>query len=399
MATILDNLGSLVTPDLLAQASTLVGESSGNVGRGLSASFPAILGGLLGKSNDSGAMRQIMDLLGDSRIDSSLIRNAASLLGGSGLAQSPIGELGSRFLAAIFGSQTGAVANAIATQGGVKPSSASTLLGIAAPLVMSVLGDRIRRDGLNVAGLANLLSSQRDSILKEVPAGLGSLLELGGAPRAAIRDTYAEPARRQRSWLPAAALAGVVALAALWALMRDRAPEQTAKAPPPAGQTASARVGDLPDPATFTRRLSTNFDLRAPASGIEKQVVVFIEDPAKNTEAVMWFNFDRLLFETGSAKLKPESREQLRNVAEIMKAYPKVKAKIGGYTDNVGEPAANLKLSQDRATSVVNELVVLGVPGERLSGEGYGEQHPVADNSTEQGRQQNRRIALRVTEK
>jgi outer membrane protein OmpA-like peptidoglycan-associated protein len=82
-----------------------------------------------------------------------------------------------------------------------------------------------------------------------------------------------------------------------------------------------------------------------------------------------------------------------------MKAYPKVKAKIGGYTDNVGDPDANLKLSKDRATNVMNELIVLGVTPDRLTAEGYGDQHPVADNSTDAGRQQNRRIALRVTDK
>jgi OmpA-OmpF porin, OOP family len=65
----------------------------------------------------------------------------------------------------------------------------------------------------------------------------------------------------------------------------------------------------------------------------------------------------------------------------------------------VGDPAANLKLSQDRAANVMKEIVVLGVAPERLSAEGYGEQHPVADNTTETGRQQNRRIALRVTDK
>jgi outer membrane protein OmpA-like peptidoglycan-associated protein len=86
-------------------------------------------------------------------------------------------------------------------------------------------------------------------------------------------------------------------------------------------------------------------------------------------------------------------------VAEIMKAYPKVKAKIGGYTDNTGDPDSNLKLSQDRATNVMNELVVLGVASDRLTAEGYGQQHPVADNGTDAGRQQNRRIAFRVTEK
>jgi len=105
------------------------------------------------------------------------------------------------------------------------------------------------------------------------------------------------------------------------------------------------------------------------------------------------------VFETGAPTLKPESQEQLTNIAEILKAYPAVKVKIGGYTDNVGDPATNLTLSQERATNVMNDLVKKGVAADRLTAEGYGDQHPIADNATPEGRAMNRRIALRVTAK
>jgi K(+)-stimulated pyrophosphate-energized sodium pump len=82
-----------------------------------------------------------------------------------------------------------------------------------------------------------------------------------------------------------------------------------------------------------------------------------------------------------------------------MKAYPKVKIRIGGYTDNSGDPAANQKLSEDRAGSVVTALAGLGVDPSRMDAKGYGQDHPIADNSTEEGRQKNRRVSLRVTEK
>ena len=72
-----------------------------------------------------------------------------------------------------------------------------------------------------------------------------------------------------------------------------------------------------------------------------------------------------------------------------------MKVKIGGYTDNTGNKEANLKLSQDRATNVMSELVKLGVGASRMEAEGYGEDHPVADNATEEGRAKNRRISLR----
>jgi OmpA-OmpF porin, OOP family len=396
MATLIDTLRSFVTPELLSQGSAALGESQGNVSRGLGTAFAAILAGLLAKSSDAGAMRQIMDLLMDRSVDPGAVRNPTELIGADGLARSPLIDLGSRFLSSVLGPQTGAVASTVSTNAGLKPSSGSTLLGLAAPLVMSVLGDRIRRDGLNATGLASLLSSERDSILREAPASLASLLGLGSAARSGYEE-YREPARRAGSWLGPAVLAALVAAAGLWAFSHRQPATQSAAAPE--GQTASRSLTDLPDLGTFKRTLPNSYELSAPANGIEKQVVVFIEDSGKPVDPATWFNFDRLLFETGSARLKPESTEQLRNVAEILKAYPKVKVKVGGYTDDTGDPDANLKLSQDRATNVMSQLIVLGVAADRLSAEGYGQQYPVADNATDAGRQQNRRIAMRVTEK
>jgi K(+)-stimulated pyrophosphate-energized sodium pump len=105
------------------------------------------------------------------------------------------------------------------------------------------------------------------------------------------------------------------------------------------------------------------------------------------------------LFETGKATLKPESQEQLKNVSEILKAFPAVNIKLGGYTDNTGDANANLKLSGDRAKAVEGELVGMGIATERIDSEGYGDQYPVADNTTEEGRAKNRRISIRVTKK
>jgi len=146
-------------------------------------------------------------------------------------------------------------------------------------------------------------------------------------------------------------------------------------------------------------KLPNGVELNVPELGVERKLIAFIEDKGKAVDRETWFSFDRLEFETGSATLKPTSAEQLKNIAEIMKAYPKVALKIGGYTDNVGNADANLKLSQKRAENTMQELVKLGVDAKRLEAQGYGEKHPVADNSTEEGRQKNRRIDLRVTKK
>ena len=147
------------------------------------------------------------------------------------------------------------------------------------------------------------------------------------------------------------------------------------------------------------RKLPDGIELNIPANGLETKLIDFIADQSKVVDKTTWFTFDRLQYETGSATLRPESREQLQNIAAILKAYPTVNLKIGGYTDNTGNAATNKKLSQSRAEAAMTELVRLGVAQDRLEAEGYGQEHPVASNATEAGRAQNRRTAIRVTKK
>ncbi len=148
------------------------------------------------------------------------------------------------------------------------------------------------------------------------------------------------------------------------------------------------------------KKLASGFEIKGNQNGIENQLIAFIEDAARPVDKTTWFNFDRLTFNTGSAVIDMnKSREQLTNIYEILKAFPKVKLKVGGYTDNVGKEADNMKLSTDRAKATVAALEGMGIEKGRLTPEGYGSQHPVASNDTEEGRAQNRRIAVRVTQK
>ena len=106
-----------------------------------------------------------------------------------------------------------------------------------------------------------------------------------------------------------------------------------------------------------------------------------------------------MTFETGKSSLKSESAEQLKNIAEILRAYPAVNVKVGGYSDNTGDANDNLKLSTDRASAVKSELIKLGISDARVESEGYGIEHPIASNDTEEGRAANRRTSVRVTKK
>lgn len=150
---------------------------------------------------------------------------------------------------------------------------------------------------------------------------------------------------------------------------------------------------------TFSlRKLVNGIELNLPEFGVENKLLAFIKSD-KPVDKTTWFDFDRLLFKTGSATLEPQSQEQLKNIAEILKAHPSVNVKLGGYTDNTGSAATNQKLSGERAASVKTELVNMGIATDRLETEGYGQEHPVASNDTEEGRAQNRRISIRVTKK
>ncbi|HLL95360.1 MAG TPA: sodium-translocating pyrophosphatase [Spirosoma sp.] len=145
-------------------------------------------------------------------------------------------------------------------------------------------------------------------------------------------------------------------------------------------------------------RLTSGVELNLPELGVERKLLGFIRD-GKSDDNKNGLNFDRLTFETGSATLKGESQEQLKNIAEILKAYPNMTIKLGGYTDNTGDPNANLKLSNDRAQAVKAGLVQLGIDEDRLDAEGYGQENPIASNDTEAGRAQNRRISIEVIKK
>jgi OmpA-OmpF porin, OOP family len=98
-------------------------------------------------------------------------------------------------------------------------------------------------------------------------------------------------------------------------------------------------------------------------------------------------------FDTAKWVVKPKYNDEIKQVADFMKAHPEAKVVIEGHTDTIGSKASNIKLSQQRAESVKAYLVNrFGVEGNRLRAVGYGPDRPIAGNDTAEGRQKNRRV-------
>ncbi|MGH7584677.1 MAG: OmpA family protein [Gemmatimonadales bacterium] len=397
---LLESLEALVTPEVLSRTSRDLGESEANIARGFSSAFGGTLAGLTSRASDAGFMRQILELVGSKANDGRILDDPSALF--SGPITSPAMDLGSKFLTSVFGGRTSGVTDLIGRTAGLRPQAASSIMSMIGPLVLAVLGRLVRSRGLDASGLASALLMQREDILRAAPPGLNNVLGLAGAAPAAVAAR--SPAPSGRRWLLPLLAAAALALI-LWSVLRggrarDTVDDAVGAMEETAVETGNAVRSAAADASNWVeQRLPDGVNLNVPPTGIESRLVGFITDPDRPVDRTTWFEFDRLTFETGSATVRPESKEQLDNIAAILKAYPSVTVKIGGYTDNTGDDAANLKLSQDRASAVERELVTRGAADDRIEAEGYGEQHPVADNSTEEGRAKNRRIALRVTAK
>ena len=108
-------------------------------------------------------------------------------------------------------------------------------------------------------------------------------------------------------------------------------------------------------------------------------------------------NMSDVLFDFNKYTLKPEAREKLAKVSGILVAYPGLKVQVEGYTDNIGSDEYNQRLSEQRAGGVREYLVAQSVPDANVTAQGFGKADPVADNTSDKGRAQNRRVELVVS--
>ena len=393
-SSILDALTRSLGSAAFAKAASTYGESEPAVVKGFTVAVAAVMAPLVARAGDGQFTRSLLGMIKEVPADVTLLDEPDRLFTRPARAVEESGPI-AMLRSLVFGGNTQTITTAISKASGVKTTTAASMFSVALPTVLGYLSRLVARENLDAEGLGRRLTAERVPLAAVLPANFGALLSNGrddvrasaraAGPVRAVDATAVEPASSSSGAWIAAVLVALLALGGLFAYFgRSRGPEGTPGAIGTAGYVA--RV--LPD--------GTN--LRFPAESTEARLLAFIE---ANTPLgrETWYELDRITFETDSATLRPQSREQLANVAAILKAYPPVRIKIGGYTDNSGDAAANVRLSQARAETVMHELRTMGVTASRLEAEGYGQAHPIADNATPEGRAANRRVALRLTER
>ncbi len=439
---LIDAVKGLFTSDLLQKASAFLGENENSVNKAMSGVLPGVLGGIVDKVS-SGDGAAAVAQLSQEHHSAGLLGNLGNFFGneagggmlnkGAGLLNSLLGE-----------GKSGMLTNLIASFSGVKNSSASSLLSMAAPAVMGFLGKHAADNNLNAGGLAGLLSSQKDNIAAALPAGLnlgGIFSGLGGtaskaagaitgsaASTAASATETANEAGGAMKWLLPLLLLALLAAGALYfwnscnkkdgdhtgdhaatgggtheGTGKDTGKTATINVAPPAGKLDSTGnfIYDAGEMITLTLP-NNGGELKVGKNSTEARLIGFLNDKNAAIDTVKgnWYEFTNVRFKTGSAELTDESMVQLKNLVTISKAYPTAQFKIGGYTDNTGSAAGNIALSQKRADAVAAMVKKLGAAASAIAGaKGYGPEHPIASNDTKEGQAMNRRVAVNVKAK
>lgn len=404
---LLDSVRGLLSNDLVSKAAANVGENEVGVSKAFTAIIPSILGGIVAKgaSGIDGAS-SLLDMT--KSVSGGVLGNLGDLFGVGG---NKTVTAGTDMAGRLLGTKTSAVVTTVSKFSGIKEASVSSLMGMVTPVALALLGKHISDNKLSAATLSGELAAQKNPLIAALPAGLGALAGLAGLSAVGTvpqpsppgsNSTHAAPPsapRKRRGWLVPFLLV-MAAMIGGWLLLKGW--NNSTNVPNMADtMTAPAPVAALP--AMVNVKLPDGKSLDAFKGGIEDKLVAYLNstNPADSVDHTLWFDFDNLNFKSGSAELTDSSMAQVQRIVAILKAFPRVSIKIGGYTDNSGPDSVNMVLSQERADAVLNALKLAGANPAQLTGaEGFGSQFAVVpSDAPDDQKKRDRRISINVRSK
>lgn len=346
-------------------------------------------------------------------------------------------NIGNMLLTQLFDQNTDSLNHLIAKETNIRAESAASLLTIATTLIAQWLGHKMKSEQLSLNSILAWLG-QHQQDLNTVIAKQYAVYKNQTTP---INNTnnninMTEINRGKNKWIFPVLILALLGIGLFWWLKGcnhtsneaesnatavidsagasiDEAVNKAASTIDTAMTNGATEVsnGSLDESGNWIARkgeptiikLDNGVEIEAFKGSLEDKLYAFIKDPGAMPGKDIWFSFDDLLFESGKSVLKKGFEKQLENTCEILKAYPDVKIKLGGYTDNEGDSTKNVTLSTARAKTVYQWMIGKGLTKSSFDEvkpyEGYGPQHPVADNTSPEGRAQNRRISLSVRAK
>ncbi len=499
MASLFESVTSLMGQGQnMSALGSAIGANPSQTSSLVNAAAPAMLGGMADRASQPGGAGALMGMLGSGGLPQT--DNIGSFLSGGNA------DTGSSMLNGLFGNSTGGMVSALARQTGLGSGLVGKALPMIAPIIMSVVARRAADDGLDEAGLTQMLGDERVTLEKRglldkgvlgatagavgagaVGAGAAAAATMGSASdrvgstvkagTGRVNDTVTTIGDRDYAvsgggdgggrgrggfgWL-GWVLGALVALAVLaWLLsqcgsdagdvLEDgaatvtdaaedavEAVEETAEDAVDAVDEAADDVADAVTPdgvdvdtlqadvdasldgsgvtgvvaedgsVTLTGEVETD-DARqgaadavaglADVTDIDNQITVAAAEEA-DSESASTINaeldLDPINFEVNSANITADSTAVLDQAAEYLESNGDVEVEIAGHTDSDGDEAANETLSQARAEAVRDYLVNKGIDTNRMTPVGYGENDPIADNTTAEGKAENRRIEFRI---
>ncbi|HEY8895932.1 MAG TPA: OmpA family protein [Niastella sp.] len=404
---LIDSVRGLLGADLVPKASTRLHEDESSVQRAMSGIVPAVLSGIIHRA-DSGDAGRVLTMAKDTA-NSGMISGFSNFFGNNSLL-----ERGTDLLKGIFGSRMNEVVNLISNFSGIKSSSAASLMSITTPAALGAIGVHATSTNMDERSLVSFLDGQKDAVMNAMPSalnlagvmGLSSVANTAGRHSNVIsgvteqvRDSHNAGRKRSTTWvMPVVVILAALGLVWFFSNLKNSKTDETTTMT----RTEPGRIAAPPSAGNMVSvKLPNGVELSAYKNGIESQLVNYLNDPARKVDNDLWFDFDNLNFEQGSSMITSESMRQIRNIADILKAYPNARIKIGGYTDATGNEQANLRLSQARANAVVTELRSNGVSDAQLAGaEGYGSKFAkAAASASDEERKKDRRISVSVRRK
>lgn len=405
MNTVVEQLKSILTPEIIETVSQALDEPKDNVVRALEALFPIMVGGIVQKQEeipDCGIIDHLTNLLkeqalwdgGSVTADYVGIRN---ILMGEGEQA----HQSARFVALIFGDRIEQLTNDIAGYAGIKVNSSYSLIILAGTNVIAILTKNAFDNNFLPTALLKSLEAQRKQIFSVIPLNLLGLLGLNKQKAAAAKTADIASQIKKNNFIKIIILIFALLIISFLLLKSCSSVHHFEEVTTMSEHRADKNYDKSRDKLGKMEPVSlpNGGRVRIPAHGVERRLIKFIADSRIPASHSPWFAFDRLKFNTNSAVLSPDSSSQLISVAQILNAYPSVRILVGGFTDDTGNKSINTPLSVERARAVKNYLVSQGVNQDRIVVHGFGQSHPVKSNLTEKGRAANRRAGIRVLQK